>query len=80
MLLSPDRGKEFSMFQITEELARLAKAEAEKLVQSGGACASVQESPDSSTFLLTRDESEVTAFQRIDVDGVVFYLGLSKST
>jgi hypothetical protein len=78
MLYSPDRQKESSVFRITEKLAGLARAKAVELVESGGQQAFVQESPGSPTFLLSRDEGDVTVFQRIDVGGVVFYLGLSK--
>lgn len=80
MLSSRDRRRESPMFQLTEELTSQAKARARELVASGETRAFVQESPDSPSFLLTKDESEVTALQRIDVDGAVFYLGLSKTS
>lgn len=66
------------MFRLTEKLVNFARLRAQELKEIGEIRGLVQESPQSPSFLLSSDEADVIVLQRIEVDGSVFFLGLSK--
>lgn len=83
MLESHDPKKERSMFSLSNELLRLARAQAEELVRTGDARSPVQESEYTPQFLVTRNEEDVIVLQRMEIgDGperVIFFIGVAKS-